>query len=417
MAVATACLGLSGCTHGAQVVRHPRATDAATTAPPPSASPATTVTTSATTTTTAPSVSEGCDEAPIIAGPGGPPTTAPAESSWSEHAVVAGTCPQVVDLDAGAAFSLVSHVPTDQGPWVLQRIDLARATTETGPTFSVGALAVAAGYLWISCGRTLPGDVTGPLLCQVDPRTLAVVRQIQLPRSRAPGPGADALWTAGGPGGTVWVGYGQTLVDIASGDGAVLHSVPIASGTVTSVSIDPALQFLYVALSYPTVAGQNVDAAVLEFDARSGYLLAGTPATSAVTDSVAGGALTAVPGGVWMSFRIGMSGETILLRQSDLAVVGPPSPLLNQGVQPDGVFRWMMDASTIYGDGALFLVNENRVMACVDPHSGVPRAQARLAAAFAGTVQLLAVDPGSGQVYATDGDGLQVITPPAACRG
>jgi hypothetical protein len=56
-------------------------------------------------------------------------------------------------------------------------------------------------------------------------------------------------------------------------------------------------------------------------------------------------------------------------------------------------------------------------MACIDPRRGVPRAQEHLADALGGTVQLLAVDPGSGQVYATDGDGLQVITPPAACRG
>ena len=92
-----------------------------------------------------------------------------------------------------------------------------------------------------------------------------------------------------GPGDTVWVGYGQTLVHIATGRRGGAAAVTMASGTVTSLSVDPAGQSLYVALSYPSVAGQTVDAAVLEFDARSGHLLAGTPATSAVTDSVAGG--------------------------------------------------------------------------------------------------------------------------------
>ncbi len=424
VAATIACLVLSGCTQPARAPLHP-STTLAPTLPAPSISTPTSPPPSPT-TTTAPFASDLCDGASTgYLGPGAPPTTtpptspptSPPSSSWNQHAVIAGTCPQVLDPALGAGFALVSHVSGDEGPWVLQRIDLGRATTESGPTFSVGSLAAAAGYLWISCGRSSTGDAMGPLLCEVDPRTLAVMRQIQLPPSRAPGPGADALWVADGPGDTVWVGYGQTLVHIATGDGVVLRTVPMASGTVTSVSIDPALQFLYVALSYPFVAGQTVDAAVLEFDARSGHLLAGTPATSAVTDSVAGGALTAVPGGVWMSFRTGMLGETILLRQSDLAVVGPPNSLLNGDAQPDGVFHWIMDASTVYGDGTLFLVNENGVVACIDPRRGVPRAQEHLADALGGTVQLLAVDPASGHVFATDGDGLQVITPPAACRG
>jgi len=382
----------------------------------------------ATTTTMQQVASDACDEAAIgdAASPApfrpAPTTTGPGPS-WDEHTLIAGTCPQVVDPAVGAGFALVSHVPTDQGPWVLQRIDIDRATTETGATFSVGSLTVAAGYLWISCGRSIAGDSTGPLLCQVDPSSLAVVRQIQLPRPSPP-PQSSApqrsvsnsyqLSVAQGPGATVWVGYDRTLVHIATGDGELLTSVPIASGTVASVSVDPALHSLYVALSYPTVAGQTVDAAVVEFDARTGQLLAATPETSEVTDSVAGGALTAVPGGVWMSFRTGMLGETLLLRQSDLAVVGPSVASL--AGQPDGVFRWIMDASTIYGDGALFVVNENGVMACADPRLGVVRAQQHLAAAQGNSFELLAVDPTSGQVLATDGNGLQSITPPSSCR-
>jgi outer membrane protein assembly factor BamB len=143
---------------------------------------------------------------------------------------------------------------------------------------------------------------------------------------------------------------------------------------------------------------------------------AGTSADSSVTDSVAGGALTAVPGGVWISFRTGMMGETILLGQSDLAMVGPPSSDLGES-QPDGVFGWIMGASTIYGDGAVFVVNQNGVMACVDPDSGQIRAQEHLADAEGTDIQLLAVDATTGVVFATDGEGLDAITPPAACRG
>lgn len=251
---------------------------------------------------------------------------------------------------------------------MLRRIDIQNARTESGATFGVGTLAVAAGYLWISCGGSVPGATTGPVVCQVDPSTLAVVRRIQMPS--LPAPPADAspfpVSVVGGPDDTVWVGYDQMVVHVVSGDGAILSSVPISSGKVASLSVDPAQQYLYVALSYPTISGQTVDAAVLEFDAGSGRLMDGTSAHSPVTDSVAGGVLTAVPGGVWVSFRTGMLGETILLRRSDLAMVGPPGSG-QEAAQPDGVFHWVMDASTIYGDGALFLVNENGVMVCADP--------------------------------------------------
>ncbi len=417
---AAACGALTGCTHADQADRtrsgsagHAPTTSATIFAAPAPAPPQETVPAS---TTTVPPASDSCGSPPVIPSPPGlaPTTTAPS-TSWDEQTVVAGTCPQVVDLAARAGFALVSDVPTDQGPWVLQRIDLDRATTETGPSFSDATLAVASGYLWISCGRGVAGDGLGPVLCQVDPITLTVVRQIPLPPPDVPAWG-EAVVVVAGPDGTVWAGYGRALVHVAVADGALLSTETIASGTVASLSVDPAGLSLYVALSYPTVAGRAVDASVLEFDARTGQALAATPADSAVTNSVSGGTLTAVPGGVWMSFRVGMSGETLLLRQSDLAVVGPPTSALEQA-QPDGVFSWIMDASTIYGAGALLLVNEDGVMACIDPETAAIRVEEHLAGAEASAVQLLAVDGASRQVFVTDGNGLEAITPPPACWG
>ena len=104
----------------------------------------------------------------------------------------------------------------------------------------------------------------------------------------------------------------------------------------------------------------------------------GPSADSPVTGSVAGGALTAVPGGVWVSFRTGMAGETILLRQSDLAMTGPSSAQLDAPFS-DSVFDWMMSASMIYGRATLLLVNEDGVLACIDPQSAVVRVQEHLA--------------------------------------
>ena len=366
-----------------------------------------------TTTVTTPESSDGCQGSIETAPPVVPSTTEPVRTVWAAQLIAPGTCPQVVDVTAGAAFSLLSQSPGGQGPWVLERTGIDSATTETGPTFSVGILALASGFLWISCGRA-SGIASGPLLCQVDPTTLTIVRQIQLPSSKNPEPAGFPVAITNGPADTVWVGYGRLLVHLDAVDGAILSSVPIASGDVDSLSVDPDQRVLYASLAYPTVSGKAVDAAVVEFDAATGGALAETSADSAVTSSVAGGALTAVPGGVWMSFRTGMAGSTILLGQRDLAMVGPSSSALNAGFT-DGVFVWMMSATTVYGLGALFLANENGVLACIDPQTGTVRAQERLAPAQGPDSQLLAVDVATRQVIATDGSDFEAISPPAAC--
>jgi hypothetical protein len=404
--VLVGCAGVHADAHSSS-----RSSAATTTVP---AAPLTAPTTTST-VATGPAPSDGClpgsiDTAPPVV----PSTTGPAPNTWAAQVIAPGSCPQVVDVTAaGAAFSLLSQSPGGQGPWVLERTGIDSATTETGPTFSVGVLALASGSLWISCGRA-SSTATGPLLCQVDPTTLTIVRQIQLPSSKHPEPGGFGVAVTEGPADTVWVGYKQILVHVNALDGAILSSEPIASGSIDSLSLDPDHRVLYASLAYPLVSGDTVDAAVVEFDATTGRSLAETSADSPVTGSVAGGALTAVPGGVWMSFRTGMAGSTILLRQPDLAMVGPPSSALNAGFA-DGVFVWMMSASTVYGLGTLFLANENGVLACIDPQTGTVRAQERFTLAEGPDPQLLAVDAATRQVIATDGSTLEAVSPPAPC--
>lgn len=114
----------------------------------------------------------------------------------------------------------------------------------------------------------------------------------------------------------------------------------------------------------------------LEYDARSGRRLA-TASSGLITYSVAAAALTAVPGGVWASFRTGMMGLTIHLRQQDLAPVAPPGPGIEW--QPaTGVFHWPMYATTAYGGGALWLANQVGIVACLDPQTGEVRASERV---------------------------------------
>ncbi len=408
---AATCFVLGGCTGSGQATPTSMSslgdTVGAATAPPTTAPPTTTP------STTTPVASDECQPLATGLGPSSAPTTIPVTTTWVEHSVVAGTCPQVLDLAAGAAFSLDSQTTGQQGPWQLERIDIDRATTESGPTFDNGTLAVADGYLWISCSQTVD-DLSSPQLCQVDPASLAVVGQVSLPAPHDPlSEGYDQLVT-GGPGDTVWVGYDQTLVHIDVDDRAILSTVLLGSGTIGSLSVDPGGDYLYVSVGNLTISGQPVDAAVDELDARTGRTLVETSANSPVTESAGPGALSAVPGGVWTSFRAGMRGETILLRQSDLAMIGPPRAAIDMPF-PDSVFNWMMYASTFYGGDALFVVNENGVLACVDPSTGAVRAQEYLTNAEGTSFQLLGIDAASGRLFATDGSGVRSFTPPPAC--
>jgi hypothetical protein len=152
--------------------------------------------------------------------------------------------------------------------------------------------------------------------------------------------------------------------------------------------------------------------AVLEYDARSGRLLAEAN-HGLVTYSVAGSALTAVPGGVWVSFRTGLLGLTLHLRQPDLAMIAPPGPDILRA-PATGLFHWAMYATTSYGGGSLWLANQAGIMACIDPRDGKTRAIERLHQDQL-ILQLLAANPARRQIYASDSRGLVAITPPANC--
>jgi hypothetical protein len=151
---------------------------------------------------------------------------------------------------------------------------------------------------------------------------------------------------------------------------------------------------------------------VLEFNARSGRRVA-TAASGLITYSVAGAALTAVPGGVWASFRTGMLGLTLHLRQQDLAQIAPPGPGVT-GQSATGVFHWPMDATTLYDGGTLWLANQAGIVACLDPRTGEIRASERVRQSQL-IYQLLAVNTELHAIYALNTTGLLQITPPRRC--
>ena len=336
--------------------------------------------------------------------------------TWPVRTVAANVSPGVVDLATATAFSLSDDQTFDHGEGQLLSLNLRTDTTRQGPVFPVHGLALASGSLWVFGSQTSAGRPLGAVLCQVSPRTLRLVRQISLPELT--GPCCLIMAVAGGPDRSVWVSEGGDLTRIDARDGATLARTRLASGSVASLATDPPARVLYVSLAYPTVDGTQVDQQVDELDGTTGRLITQTGATSAVVASVSGGQLTALPGGVADSFRVGMSGATQLLRAADLAVVTPPGldeasgPLSRS---PGDVFSWMMNATTIYGGGDLWIANENGVIACVDPASGAVRAHEQSRMNDALNVQLLAVDPARHRVYATADNRLLAFSPPAPC--
>jgi len=386
---------------------------AAITGPSPSASAA-----------TLPAQSQKC----VIPRVALPPTTVSAPETgvpgaWPYKALAKKSNVQVFDPATGLAYGLASEAAYGSGPDLLQAFSLKGGRVRNGPTIGLGSgysetLGLADGSLWVGGSIGKGNRPAGPELCQVSAVTLRLVRQVALP-SPPPsnGVGLPAL-VSPGPGDTIWVGYGRELVHLNARTGAILATDTVTSGFIVSLATDPARHLLYVSVSYPTIDGKMVDAAVEERLAANGQLRFTTSATSPVTESVAGGTLTALPSGVATSFRTGMMGETELLDVTGLTAINPPG--LGTGARgidkpPGDVFSWPMDASTLYAVGSLFIENEWGVVACVNPATGAVRASEQSAQPNAISMTLLGTRQASHQLLAAFGNEVIAITAPQAC--
>jgi hypothetical protein len=275
---------------------------------------------------------------------------------------------------------------------------------------------LAAGSIWIYGSQTLLGRPLGAVLCEVSPTTLQLIRQVRVPNPVGRRGVPSSLIQ--GPGHSIWASFGRTLLQVDAQTGTILRRVSIPSGAIQSMSSDPSGRYLYVSVSYPKVDGEMIDQQVDEFSAQTGQELLATGAKSPVTGSVAGGNLVALPDGVADSFRTGMAGVTFLLRQSDLSLITPPGvdPLYGGFTNPpNDIFEWMMDASTLYEGHALWIANENGVLACLDPGSGAVRDSEQGTPAWPG--QLLAVDLAGRRILLDLNNLLVAVTPPTSCWG
>jgi hypothetical protein len=348
----------------------------------------------------------------VFAAPGRPTARAGtvvkrASASWPERVLVRDGVPAADEVTTPTSlYALISRTHTPmRGPYQLERTDLRTGSVRKGSLFAVGHIAVASGYVWVYGARN---PESPPRVAQVDSRTLAPIRSIRLPADRATY--AEGIVTAG-PRGSVWIGTSRHLLRVDAATGAALVRVTAPPGlAVGDLAVDPSGRYLYVSTAH-IVRGGVEGGAVFEYDARSGRELAYT-ARGLITYSVAGAGLTAVPGGVWASFRTGMLGLTIHLRRRDLTLIAPPGAGIAK-TPATGLFHWPMSATTLYAGGALWLTNEAGFMACLDARKGGVRALERIPRSP--QIALLSADPASRRLLALANGDVVELTPPERC--
>ncbi len=339
--------------------------------------------------------------------------------NWKVHTVLSGISPQLIDPAADVAYttSLPQVSDVTGSPGYVERINLSTGHIQAGPFLRVGSLTLAAGSLWAAGSYTAAGAYVGAILCQLNPESLHIVRQIRLPDDMPNAKYGYAMPVTAGLDHSIWVGYGSQVARV-SAKGVVIAHVALPSGNVDSLATDPSRHTLYLCLGYPTIAGKQVDAQVDELDAGSGATLVTTNATSDVTFSVVAGSLTGLPDGVADSFRTGMAGATLLLDRATLASLQPPGVNGDASFEkpPGDVFSWFMADSTIYGGGSLWIENEDGVFACVAPDSGRVRAVEHTKfPGSGGYAQLIAVDSRHHLVYADSNGSLVTVAAPGPC--
>jgi outer membrane protein assembly factor BamB len=344
--------------------------------------------------------------------------TATLSAPWPEREVLPESLSfadffQAYDPATGTLYALLPKQPNDAvGPRVLTAVDVRTGATRRGGTYETSELTLADGYLWVyhNAGQRTQVD-------EVAAGTLATVRAILLPSSLGPFEAGPAV--AGAPDGSAWVGTRQTLWRVSLRTGAVLTKVTLPAGlALATMAADPDGDYFYVAAAHEVGGGAVEGAVILEYSESTGALLAtadGTP----ISYSIAGATLTAVPGGVWVSFRTGMLGANVLLSGHGLAVIAAPDlPAARLGA-----YYFAMSSTATYGGGTLWVTaTDDGLVACLNPATGKVIAQETFSSfSTARPDELLTADPATRELYGTVIAGtfaaLVSITPPAACWG
>jgi hypothetical protein len=368
--------------------------------------------TSARSSAVAPATAAGAAGTGTPAATGTPGSPVTLRASWPERRIApesVDVLSQVFDPATNVLYTLVSRTQAPaNGPYVLQATDLRTGTVRQGESYSLAQLSLVSGYLWVS---GWPSAGKPAVLAQIHPGTLHTVRSV------APSRISWGSAVAPGPAGSVWVGAYRTLLRISVDSGAVLARTVLPPGLgLSGLAASPGGADLYVSAAHLVGHGAMEGAVILEYSASTGGLLADTDRTP-ISYSVAGAELTALPGGVWVSFRTGSAGRSVLLSEQALSTVIAPVP----APMPETVYYWPMFSSSVYGAGVLWVTTLTGLVACVDPATGRVRASETVTSQAAQLGGLLVADGATRRVYGLVGnDGynaLVSISPPDSCWG
>ena len=249
-----------------------------------------------------------------------PIRSVPEPRPWPVTAVAAGrfvSTPVALPRSSFAyAVSVVAMSPTSSRGR-LARIDLATGRVVLGPTVpSNSQLFTLGGSLEVVSRTTAMsgGDSTDPWIIRpVIGQSISLGRPLLLPFSTADQGATIAVSDGPAVDDGVWLGSQDSVFLVNVSSGALMRRQNLGA-PVSSISVDPAGRFLYVALE-ETLPKAKVPTVVEELNARTGRLM-----DRVGLDNTTGWAnLTAAQDGVWVSYRGGMMGTAVLLRADGLA--------------------------------------------------------------------------------------------------
>jgi hypothetical protein len=322
---------------------------------------------------------------------------------WPSHSVLAepprlGIGNQVIDPVAGTDFALAS---VNAGKsWRLRRTVLSSGRVKFGAKFPVGSIGLGGGSVWVYGSEAGAHGAITFKLYQVNPSTLAVIRSRTLASARNT---AGFMGLAPDGSSDVAVGFMRSIFILNAKTGAKVGSITIRRGLLVS---DVAVlgRSLYVAAN-----GPDGGSTVFEFDARTLRQVASN-SRRPLSFSVGGARLTAAPGGVWVTFRTGMLGLTVLLRQRGLSSVALPG-----SGTPGNLFAFVMSETTEFAGASVFLAKEGGQVGCVNPGTGRIRARGSVPG-VSSTGELVGSAKGGRVLYGVSSQGVIAISPPRACR-
>lgn len=341
------------------------------------------------------------DAVPASAVPASP-VPASAGARWPSHIVLAeptrlGIGNQVIDQATGTDFALAS---TNAGRTArLRRTVLSSGRVKLGPAFPVSSIGLAAGYAWVYGAQGLAHGALRFKLYQVNTSTLKIIRSKTLASARNT---AGFMGLSADRNGDIAVGFLRSVLIVNARSGAVAGRITIRRGLVVS-DVSVWGRYLYVAANGPD--GGSV---VFEYDASTLRLLA-SQSRRPLLFSVGGAVLTSAPGGVWVSFRTGMLGLTVLLRQRGLGFVHLPG----SGTRDD-LFAWVMTATTEFAGRSVFLAKEGGQIGCVNPGTGHIKARGSIPG-LSSTGELIGAARDGRVLYGVSLRGVIAISPPDAC--